>query len=161
MFLSITGSPWWVKRCFCLEFALAHWDFYFLLGPVCPSVPRTCGNTGVTSLWECRTKPSQCFLLEAHCFCSGVNSHQHKLCRAVVLAGTAWDSYVPYHMVYTTCLWAWSHDKHTLSHTEGGRCSSMVSLRAVPPQLCGFDCQPPPQIGTVWIAFHCMELDRA
>lgn len=32
--------------------------------------------------------------------------------------------------------------KHALSHTEGGRCSSLVSLRAVPPQVHSLVASP-------------------
>jgi len=80
--------------------------------------------------------------------------HKCKPCRTTDFAGTAQDCYVPYHVMHAVCSWAWSHDKHTLTHTEGerhGRYHYPVSLRAVPPQLHCRACQPC-LIGMLWIA---------
>lgn len=68
MFLSITVSPWWVNLCFCLEFALAHWDFLPLTWT---SLPK-CGKiTQVLAACPCESaEPSQASVSSSRPICS-------------------------------------------------------------------------------------------
>lgn len=123
------------------------------------SLTKCAKNTQLTQVaWVCtckaeledQAKPGYSVFF-SRLICS-VNTSRVELLILLELFGTVIHHY---HVVHMVCLWTWSYDKHTLSHAGGeyhGRCLSLASRRAVPPQLHRCACQPHLQIGMAWIA---------